>query len=550
MRQIVQLNVEEAMRGAALAEPVAYQRRAHDWLTALSKAAEPNGLHLVRVGEIQIDVLEALRSQLLLKNGYALRDELLLRDIRKRSEMERIFLRGGEHALTLGSLASALGVPRVHSSPVGHVRRAVLESGYELKVHMRRAARVPVPLEEKPFMLVVPRTAGHLADLIPVAQELMRRGQRALFVANGLEERLSADAMPFISLGGRGHRQTLSFAWKALQAVHRTMDAAGQPSGFTADQVAVLRHTTLAVFTRLSVELGWFASRFNQLLNLTVPQVVAIGNPNTLEGRVAAMLAKARQIPTFAIEHGTVFPNDPMWAHCPVDLMMSWGPPSRRALIASGVPEDRILVTGAPRIDAYASSRNTADKRYVLVATSGAGDQVSLDMHLSFIERLYQVASRLKEVKWLVKLHPKDVLHHYHPIAERYPLANVELVAGSRLRQGVEIFEFLKHAHLLVTVTSSAALDAMALGVPVVSVIPDGISRFDHIEYLARGAARRVGTVEEWVEVMKSMLSGHRDAEQEARAQAYATEHYAHRGSASSRVVDGLLELADAREPA
>jgi hypothetical protein len=337
---------------------------------------------------------------------------------------------------------------------------------------------------------------------------------------------------------------------RALHAVGQTIEAVGQPADFTPDQIAVLRHTTWAVFVRWSVELGWFGTHFLQLLRQTKPCVIAVGNPNTLEGRTAAMLAKSQRVPTVAIEHGTVFPNDPMWANCPVDCMMAWGEPSRRALIASGVSEQRIMVTGAPRIDTCATGRDAAEKRYILVATSGAGDQVSLDMHLSFIERLYQVATRLKDIKWLVKLHPKDVVSHYHPIAAKYPEAQVELVAGSRQRQGVEIFEFLKHAHMLVTVTSSAALDAMALNVPVISVLPDGVSRFDHIEYLARGAVRRVSTVTEWGDVVAAMMGGERDDAQVGRSRAYATEHYAHRGSASARVVDGLISLVQAAQRA
>jgi hypothetical protein len=289
----------------------------------------------------------------------------------------------------------------------------------------------------------------------------------------------------------------------------------------------------------------WFAGRFEEAIGRYKPRVVMVGNPFTIEGRVAAMIARELGVPACCAEHGTIFPNDPYWFHCPVDKVFAWGAPSRDALLSNGLAPSQIVVAGAPRLDAFSGPGKS--RRYVLVATSGAGDQVSMERHLSFISTLLEAASRLPGVQWVIKLHPKDDRRLYEKALRDRGIRNVIVTEGMPDMKGIDIYEFLREAAALVTVVSTAALDALACDVPVVAVVQGGKEEYEHVDFIRRGAVVCVATASELASSIGDLLGGRRNTDVEQAASALVAEHFANRGNAASLIAGELARLGEER---
>src|SRR6185295_10672802 len=206
-------------------------------------------------------------------------------------------------------------------------------------------------------------------DVLPVAIELRaRHGLDTVFAL--ADEALAA---PIARAGFRALPLD-HFVGPDLLAVHRQARAAAERvaaltadveqrafAGLDAVESAALARSTRRVFGECVLDLVSVTHALARLLDELRPLAVIAGNPYTLEGRVAALLAKARAVPTAALEHGSIFPDDPIWQECRVDRVCAWGEASRRALLTCGVAEESIAVTGSPRIDQVRQAARPAD---------------------------------------------------------------------------------------------------------------------------------------------------------------------------------------------
>jgi hypothetical protein len=265
------------------------------------------------------------------------------------------------------------------------------------------------------------------------------------------------------------------------------------------------------------------------------PALLIVGNPFTFEGRTAALVARAHGVPVAATEHGSVVPGDPKWRDCPVDLVCAWGEPDRQAFIACGVPAEAVVVTGSARQDerlARARAPRNEDRTEVLVATSGAGDKVSVDEHRRFISLLFASAGELPHQRFVVKLHRKDPESFY----EDGRPANVEIVSVDRKRFGEDIYDFLARARVLVTVQSTSAIDAMAVGVPVIAVDAARQDRRAGVEFL-----RHARLATSAAELIAHLTTPTAPASEASRA--YVERHFAHLGRAAETAASVLHDL-------
>jgi UDP-N-acetylglucosamine 2-epimerase len=321
---------------------------------------------------------------------------------------------------------------------------------------------------------------------------------------------------------------------------------------FTSAERAALAAAASTTLHRDAAEALNVAHAFIGLVRRLRPAITLVANPYTFEGRLLSLVSRHAGVPTVALEHGSIFPGSPHWQNCPSDLVCAWGDVSRRALLACGVADERIAVTGGPRYDEVFRRAQASTERLdpaqatVLVATSGPGDQVSPAQHRDFIAALFAAAAQTPDVRWVVKLHRKDAIANYElPQAGRR--SNVSIIPAEYGRDGLEIFDYLRSARALVTITSSAAFDALAVGVPVISfdVWPAAYKRTD-VEFLEHGCATTVRTAEELADEVARAWRLERDPAVETAAARYVDEHFAHRGRAAQAVVRRIKELLDA----
>ena len=534
---MTEVSLDEFALAHPVGEPREFQRRSNQWLrTLMGSPLAPR----LSVGRASIDIFDALRSEILIRTGNVLRDVALLAAVREVHPRGKVKVTGRMATPALRRLSRAVGANWLElttSWGLGRVR----EIAWMVRDSARRATRRSKIPRTKLSILAVPRLPAHLTDVRPVAEELRSRGISTGFVAPALEEQLRSEGLTVVRLGGKAMRRAM------LEAPGLGLECMRAAGGVSTEDVTspVAAHWALRqVLIANLLEVIWFSVSLDELIRTAAPHLVLVGNPYTMEGRVSARLASANRIPSACIEHGSIFAADPIWDDCPVDRVLVWGEPSRRALMSCGVAPEAVEIVGAPRLDPFAPGVQGNKPRRVLVATSGPGDQISLDTHLRFVELLFRAVTELRDVEVVVKLHPKDSPSHYETAQAKHPGAKVQLVRGARDKDGLDIFEFLARSRALVTITSSTALDAMAVGVPVVTVLDGPPDQYRHIEFLVRGCTTRVSTARELVGALEAVLDGQTASAVVEAARTYADEHYANRGHATANAADALMKLA------
>ena len=371
------------------------------------------------------------------------------------------------------------------------------------------------------FALVLPRLANHLADLAPLGHELIRRGHSVVMASRSLFPELSRlgfapdlleDTAPWETV-----RELLAESVSGLMNHVRL-----EPLGNTSSSAVQ------AVFIRTALEclpqIVSYRRAIRDRLKRVRPALAVIGNPNAMEGAVAAVEARRAGISSIALQHGTVLRDDPAWWRCPADHVLAWGEDGRRNLISSGVGVEAVHTVGCLRLDSIEAAEGRRGDE-VLVASSGAGHQVGIDEQRAFISTVYEAASRTPALRWKIKLHPKDDIALYRREAARWP-ASISLVTAVPNHKGTDIFEHLSSAGVLVTIASTAALDAIAVRVPVVAVQRERRCRKADHSFLS-AATVAVGVGELVAAVERSMA-------QRTRAPDDGRQFHANRGRATA----------------
>lgn len=460
--------------------------------------------------------------------------------------LERAGVLVGATALTpIGALRSHLAqkladhLQGVAAPAPREVARTALYSARERGRELTRPARWPeVPRGTGRLMLFVPRRPSHVRDLERVQAQARVEGA---FDVAWLVYR--AD-----------HAAQLS---PAIHAPSAARPSALRPGGAARALAAVLarwrRTEHPDVWSLLVRELALqlpqvllAADATRAALERLRPDGVVVGNPYTSEGTVAAALAHRAGLPVATLQHGEIGPGQVDWARARFDVVTVWGEAPRGALVRLGVAPSRIEVTGAPWADALAvapAARDPHAPLSVLVALSGAGHAVGLEEHLGHVARLVDAAARTPEHRWTFRLHPKDDPAHWTQALARRPAPHVTLAHGPGLPP---IDEVLAQHHVLITVLSASALDAMLHHVPVVTLArAPGEPAPGFVE---AGATVHAGAGDDLVRVLGGLASAGLSPEVGARAQAYVSAYFGPRdGGAAARVVRVLLKLCPDR---
>jgi hypothetical protein len=535
----------EAARTVTVPATIHFQRRANIWFLALKALSRRMGCALRG-----FDPIDAIQQPVLIDAGNRLANLHVLRELATR--------RPGLHLTDVPAEASRLlsDVPGlVRTDPPSYESALRLWSWRARRAMQLRTSVGAIPPRPKGRVVVaMPITGLHLADMLPEARALRERGVETFFalIDGRFTAQIAREGFPHAGL--LHHRFADAVRWAAAVPLVARLEAQGETLSRTLLELDEVERRVLLSTTRDALResipvASALAAAAQALLGSLKPDLIRVGNPYTLEGRVPARVAQFAGIPTAVVEHGAIFPNDPKWQDCPASLVCAWGQPSRRALLSNGVPESHIAITGSPRFDAVFQTYGTSQRRPspddgILVVASGPGDQTRLEHHYAFIRILHAAADATPNLRWRVKLHPKDSADFY----SRPEGSRLEIVHADKNRHGQQIFELLGTARAAVTERSSAAIDAMALGVPVitVNVWPEG-KGITGIEFLERGCTRMVRTGEELAREARRAWAGELEPHSDAAAKTYAAEHLANPGQAAHSVATAMLGLMEQR---
>jgi hypothetical protein len=476
------------------------------------------------------------------------------------------------HAL---NVAQAGGAP----PPVSPLRAAAAFLA-ETARHVRERAGFPRvhDLHPQPSsagrVLMWPQNQTHFRRLVPVAHALDAHALDARFLLIVNREPFRAFVPAAWSADGRA-----VFTETALAARVREARQAGRSRAAVFDRAPGVALPAFPGLPGLAPErvlafplraglphVHEAASVFAAVSLDGLPRAVVVGNDLTRDGRIAARLASAVGVPSFSVQHGSISGN-PLHGHHAADRVLVFGENARQTLLGLGIAPERIAVTGDPA-DAAARHEDGAppmrdilhalglarpDQPVVLIATSGPGHLVSRAHHERIAAALVGLSQALPEAVFVAKLHPKDRIAYYP--AEP---ARLHLIAPDDARFPPEVLydldRWLNTISCMITTGSTAALDAMRAGVPVVTL--DLTGELGAIDFIAAGATTHVTDASALSDAVRTLITtpaAHTAARTRGDAfyarHAYTTTPGRPDGLAARRAADLIAAAASSRPP-
>ena len=210
--------------------------------------------------------------------------------------------------------------------------------------------------------------------------------------------------------------------------------------------------------------------RLQNLLNNKSPLALIVGNDLTPVGRLAALLFKQAQIPTYSIQHGNVVGNNILMSRHLVDFLFVFGKKAKEKLLSLECPST-IQLSGPPYLKQILNSLQTSepvlekaiDKAFdknILIAFSGSGHHTSMEHLSSQIEAVRKLAVKYPNFAFIFKLHRKDEKLFYATVTA---LSNVFVFKDQDFEESLSIFNWLNFSDILITGNSAVAIEAMLL---------------------------------------------------------------------------------------
>ena len=279
-------------------------------------------------------------------------------------------------------------------------------------------------------------------------------------------------------------------------------------------------------------------------------------------GRALMLEARRRAIPSIALQHGFIYRHWLNYLHEPDEMAPSaanaadrgfprpdctllFDALTREHLERRGhFPPGSLRVTGSPRLDAIVSSARRFDDgaRATLRARLGAGPDTPIAVVAAKFTQLgrswpalVQAARGMPDVRLVVKPHPAEGAAPYLEAARG--AANVVVAPPD-----ADLGRLTAIAAALVTANSTAAIEAMPLGVPALVVeLPNNLSPF-----VDAGAMAGAATPAEVEPALRALLYDREmrqrlGAAQQAFLRRYGVEAD---GRAAERAADAILSLA------
>jgi UDP-N-acetylglucosamine 2-epimerase len=272
--------------------------------------------------------------------------------------------------------------------------------------------------------------------------------------------------------------------------------------------------------------------------------------------------ARRRKIATAGLQHGFIYRHWLNYRHEPDEMGPSAHNPADRGfprpqvtlvfdalaaehLIHSGCfPPEAVVITGSARLDTLVESAAalTEDDRERIRGSVGAGQGrplVVIAAKFTQIESAFKVLIdeilAMPDVRVVVKCHPAETAAPYLRAVAGRP--HVAIAPAS-----ADLAALIASARLLVTVNSTAAIEAMVLGVPsLIAALPSNLRPFVDAGVMVAARTGEIGQSLQsllYDESVRTRLSERREAFM-ARYGIYAD------GQAARRAADTILRLTN-----
>jgi glycosyltransferase involved in cell wall biosynthesis len=243
------------------------------------------------------------------------------------------------------------------------------------------------------------------------------------------------------------------------------------------------------VFKRKLVESIKYIELMSRAVETENPAAVVVIDEYGLYGRAAIFAARLNGIPTLAIQHGIIGPrhigyyhkkeemsrNTAKENHCIIpDKTAVNGAYYKNILIRMGsYPPSSVAVTGQPKYDVLAFADKIYKKERVcsllkldpnkkLIVFASQPDSPQANELL--FRSIFQAVKKIPGAQLVIKLHPNEYDSSLHERVAREAGVNAVIV------KDIDLFELLHACDLMLTLSSTVAIEAMILDKPVITV--------------------------------------------------------------------------------
>jgi len=261
------------------------------------------------------------------------------------------------------------------------------------------------------------------------------------------------------------------------------------------------------------------------------PSVLVLTNEYGWIERSYLVSANREGVRTIGIQHGIIHPRHSGYIHdeenmqrqtsnplhCPIpDITAVSGSYDYDLLTKLAFyPTDTVAITGQPRYDIlfYASKlysrrrffeRNGIDQNHKVVLWATQAHGLSFEENQKNYECVFNTIRGMKNVTLVVKQHPGEPESYTEEIRKKIDYFNVSNVV--MVSKGSDMYELTYVCDILLTKTSTTAIEAIALDKPV--IVLDLGSAQESADYVKDGVALEVRNAADLKSAINSILDG------------------------------------------
>jgi len=318
------------------------------------------------------------------------------------------------------------------------------------------------------------------------------------------------------------------------------------------------------IFEQRTFEAVLFIEVMRRAIKIEKPSLILTIDEYDLSGRAAVIAGKLEGVPTLAIQHGNISPDNAGYVHtkdeisdeiapkyCPLATKTAvYGPWVKKVLVEDcNYPEDSVAVTGQARYDFLAKADKIfsreefcercgldPDKKIALVCTQPLP---VFEERIVFLRSVLRALGEFSEIQVVIKPHPNEEGKWYEELAKEQEAKVLILAKRS------DTYEAIYACDVMLAFFSTTITEALILNKPVVVVNLTGEP--DPVPYVESGSALGAYREEDIEPAIRKALYDENTRGKLGKARVkFVHEHcYKIDGKASERVVRLIEEMIE-----
>ena len=344
---------------------------------------------------------------------------------------------------------------------------------------------------------------SHLREMMPVYNSLKEK-YKVFFISNNLNtlEFIKSKSLPYFNLYNQHTFFKNEFFYSTNSLINDYNHAIDSIKGI--DNKKSIKKFLKSKFISYCNQNKWYT----KLVKTYNFKFAFVANDLTSEGRLFTLICKKNNISTFSIQHGNIY-NDWISRFHIVDTFFTHGKLAQTILKKYNHTKLNVIVSGSPFVNNLITNKDIlklkSDElkkthflpdKYVLIALSGHGYLTSKVNYFNCLDSIDKLISTKPSIFFVIKLHKKENINDYDFISSK---SNVKIIyeKSSSFNLEFSIFPWIINSTMLITGSSTCALESMLMNKPVISL--DFNNEYSSVDFIKREASINVNTKDDLI---------------------------------------------------